>query len=178
MTNPTPSPLNPKKSTSPWVWVGLGCGTAVLLTFGGCIALFGVVSQKAVKELSKPVDQKEAVAELGDTPIYQPSTFNETITKGARLGSSLFPGKMVSAAAFDTSDAPNQVIDWYKQTLSAKGYRKAPGQPTLNSKSVQATFQRQSDGIIVQVDDASTASRKNYTLLLMRMKLPSAKQSP
>ena len=34
VTPPPPS----RRGTSPWVWVGLGCGLLVLLTVGGCIA--------------------------------------------------------------------------------------------------------------------------------------------
>lgn len=177
MTAPSPSPSGPKKSTSPWVWVGLGCVTAVLLTIGGCIALLGVVSKQAVKHFGKTVTPKEALARFGDIPIYQPSTFNAERIKEARLGSSLFPGEMVSSVVFDTSDAPNQVMNWYEQQLSAKGYQRTSKQTMLNSKSAKVTFEKQLESILVEVDDASTGSRKNYTLLLMRMKLPGSKPS-
>ncbi len=179
MTSPNASPSGPKKPRSPWVWVGLGCGTAILLTFGGCVALLGLVGQRAAQEMGKPLNQKEVFAKLGDTPIYQPSTFNETMTKGARIGGSLFPGAMVSTAAFNTKDGPNQIIDWYEQQLSAKGYQKMPGPPNLSSTSTQVSFQKQSESIIVQVQDAAAAnSQKSYTLLLMRMRLPTSKASP
>ncbi|WP_404789002.1 hypothetical protein [Altericista sp. CCNU0014] len=176
MTSPNVSPPGPKRPRSPWVWVGLGCGTALLLTFGGCVLLFGTIGQRAAQEMGKPLDRQEAIAKLGDTPIYQPSTFNETMTKGARLGSSIFPGAMVSAAAFNTSDGPDKVIGWYEQQLAAKGYRRMPEQFNPNGKSKQATFQNKSEGIIVQMDDVAGAagSQKNYTLLLMRMRFSKA----
>jgi hypothetical protein len=178
MTIPNASPSGPKKPRSPWVWVGLGCGTAILLTFGGCVAFLGLVGQRAAQEMGKPLDRKEVLAKLGDTPIYQPSTFNETMTKGARIGSSLFPGQMMSAAAFNTGDTPKQIITWYEQQLSSKGYQKLSEQPSLNRESTQVQFQKQSDGIIVQVQEATATSPKGYTFLLMRMRLPTAKPSP
>ncbi len=178
MTNANVSPSGPKKPRSPWMWVGLGCGVTALLTFGGCVAFLGFVGNRAAQEISKPLNQKEVIAKLGDTPIYQPSTFNEVMTKGARFGSSLFPGEMVSAAAFDTSADPNQVIDWYQQQLSEKGYQKLPGQSNVNSKATQVSFQKGSESIIVQIQEATSAtSPKKYTFLLMRMKPPASKAS-
>jgi hypothetical protein len=177
MTNANPSSSGSKKPRSPWMWVGLGCGVTILLTFGGCVALLGFFGNRAVQEISKPLDQKELLAKLGDAPIYQPSTFNEVMTKGARFGSSLFPGEMFSAAAFDTSDQPNQVIGWYQQQLTERGYQKQPGQSHSDSKITQASFQRGSESIIVQIQEATSAtSPQKYTFLLMRMKPPTAKE--
>jgi hypothetical protein len=177
MTRSNPVPTGPKKSQSPWMWVGIGCGVTALLAFGGCVAFVGFVGQKAAQEMGKPITQKEAIAKLGDVPIYQPSTFSETMTKGAQFGSSLIPGQLISAAvAFETKDDPDKVIGWYKQELAAKGYHQLPKQPTLNSNLTQASFQKESDGILVQVQDSSS-SAKAYMLLLMRMKLPTSKRS-
>jgi hypothetical protein len=177
MTSSNPLPTGPKKSRSPWMWVGLGCGVTALLAFGGCVAFIGVVGQKAAQEMGKPITQKEAIAKLGDVPIYQPSTFNETMTKGAQFGTSLIPGQIVSAAvAFETKDDPERILRWYQQELTAKGYHQLPKQPTLNSNLTQASFQKESDGILVQVQDARGGA-KPYMLLLMRMKLPTSKKS-
>lgn len=159
------------------MWVGLGCGVTILLTFGGCVAFLGFVGNRAAQEISKPLDSKEVLDKLGDTPIYQPSTFNELMTKGARIGGSLFPGVMVSAAAFDTSDEPKQVIDWYQEQLADAGYKKI--QSSSNNQITQAGFQKGSESIIVQVQEATTApSSQKYTFLLMRMKAPASKASP
>jgi hypothetical protein len=172
-----PLPTRSKKSRSPWMWVGIGCGVSALLAFGGCIAFVGFVGQKAAQEMGKPIGQQEAIAKLGDVPIYQPSTFNETMTKGAQFGSSLIPGQIVSAAvAFETQDNPDRIIRWYQQELAAKGYHQLPKQPTLSDNITQASFQKESDGILVQVQNASS-SAKAYMLLLMRMKLPKSKTS-
>jgi hypothetical protein len=160
-----------KKSTSPWIWAGIGCGTAVLLTFGGCIALGLFATQHAVQEFSKPVDSKDAVAKLGNIPIYRPSTFNELITKKKRLETSLFPGIAVSTAAFDTSTPPNQVLNWYEQQLAKKGYR-ATSKKSFSNSLTQVSFQNQTDGIILQVRDFSKSSRKNYSFTLIRVKHP------
>jgi hypothetical protein len=177
MTSSNPIPTGPKKSRSPWMWVGIGCGVTTLLAFGGCVAFLGVVGQKAAQEMGKPITKEDAISKLGDIPIYQPSTFSETMTKGAQFGSSLIPGQIVSAAvAFETQDNPDQVIRWYQQELAAKGYQQLPKQPTLSSNVTQASFQKESDGILVQVQD-SNSSAKAYMLLLMRMKLPNSKQS-
>lgn len=172
------SPSGPRKPRSPWMWVALGCGVSVLLTFGGCVAFLGYVGNRAAQEMRKPLDQKAVLAKLGDTPIYQPSTFNESATKGARIGSSLFPGEMVSAAAFDTSSKPNDIFDWYEQQLTAQGYRRLPEQTFPGSKVTQISFQRQSENIIVQVEEASTDSQKQYTFVLIRVKPPTTKASP
>jgi hypothetical protein len=168
MTNLTPSPLEPKKTTSPWVWVGLGCGTAALIAFGGCVGL-GILSQRAVEEFNKPIDPKEAIAKLGDIPIYQPSTFNELNTKSARFGGSIVPGTLVSAVSFDTSDPPNQVMKWYEQQLTGKGYKKFSN-PTIVGGLTQVSFRKQTEGIMVQTLDASTNARKDYSFTLVRMK--------
>jgi hypothetical protein len=170
MTNLTPSPLGPKKSTSPWVWVGLGCGTAALIAFGGCVGL-GILGQRAVQEFNKPVDPKEAVAKLGDIPIYQPSTFNEMRTKSMRLSTSLFSRKAVSTVAFDTRDPPNQVLTWYEQQFASQGYRASSKQSILKGLT-QVTFQKQTDLILVQAQDSSTSSRKDYWFVLVCMQRP------
>jgi hypothetical protein len=177
MTQSNVSPSEPKKPRSPWMWVGLGCGVTVLLTFGGCMAFLGFVGNRAAQEISKPLDQKEVLDKLGNIPIYQPSTFNEMMTKGVRIGSSLFPGDRFSAAAFDTSDEPKQVIDWYQQQLQAVGYKKI--QSSSDNQITQASFQKGSESIVVQVQEttAATSSQKNM-FLLMRMKAPAAKASP
>jgi hypothetical protein len=160
------------------MWVGLGCGVTALLTFGGCVAFIGVVGQKAAQEMGKPMTKEGAIAKLGDVPIYQPSTFNEAMTKGAQFGTSLIPGQIISAAvAFETKDNPDRVRSWYQQALAAKGYHQLPKQPTLNSNITQASFQKESDGILVQIQDSSSGV-KAYTLLLMRMKLPKSNKSP
>jgi hypothetical protein len=158
------------------MWVGIGCGLTTLLAFGGCVAFLGIVGQKAAREMGKPVTQKEAIAKLGDVPIYQPSTFDETMTKGAQFGSSLIPAQIVSAAvAFETKDDPDKIIGWYQQELAAKGYHQLPKQPTLNSNLTQASFQKESDAVLVQVQESSRSANA-YTLLLMRMKLPKSKE--
>jgi hypothetical protein len=176
MTSSNPIPTGPKKSRSPWMWVGIGCGVTTLLAFGGCVAFLSVVGQKAAQEMGKPITKEDAIAKLGDIPIYQPSRFNETMTKGAQFGSSLIPGQIVSAAvAFETQDNPERVIRWYQQALAAKGYHQLPKQPTFNSDLTQASFQKESDGILVQVQD-SRSSAKAYMLLLMRMRLSNAKK--
>jgi hypothetical protein len=177
MTSSNPMPSRPKKGRSPWIWVGLGCGLTALLAFGGCVALLGIVGQKAAREMGKPLTQKDALAKLGDIPIYQPSTFDELMTKGAQIGSSLVPGGFIAgSAAFDTNDEPAKVLAWYQQALTAKGYHQLPNQPTFNSNLTQASFQKESDSILVQVQDASKGTHK-YTFLLMRMKLPKSKAS-
>jgi hypothetical protein len=168
MTNLTPSPLGPKKSTSPWVWVGLGCSIAALIAFGGCVGL-GILGQHAVEEFKKPVDPKEAIAKLGDIPIYQPSTFNELLTKSTRLSTSVVPGKMFSPVAFDTSDPPSQVLTWYEQQLVNKGYRATARQSIIKGLT-QVTFRKQTESILVQVQDSSTSSGKNSSFVLMRTK--------
>jgi hypothetical protein len=170
MTNSTPPPPNRQKSTSPWVWVGLGCGTAMLITVGGIVTI-GLLTQRAFKEFSKPVTSQEAVAKLGNVPIYQPSTFDEIRTKSMRLSTSLFSGKTVSTAAFDTSDPPNQVMTWYEQQLANKGYRASTRQSILKNLT-QVTFQKQTDLILVQTQDSSTSSRKDYWFVLMRLQRP------
>jgi hypothetical protein len=177
MTNLTPSPLGPKKSTSPWVWVGLGCGTAALIAFGGCVGL-GILGQHAVEEFNKPVNPKEAIAKLGDIPIYQPSTFNELDTKSVRFGGSIVPGAFVSIVSFDTSDPPNKVMKWYEQKLADKGYRKisVPSVPNGLAGLTQVHFQKQAEGIMVQTMDASTNSRKDYSFTLARTKRSTSKQ--
>jgi hypothetical protein len=169
MSDFTPPPPKTGKSTSPWGWVGIGCGTALLLTFGGCVAIGLIATQRAVEEFRKPVDSKTALAKLKDVPIYKPSTFNELKTKGARLGASMVPvGATMDAVAFDTSDPPSKVMSWYEQQFTSKGYRATPRQSIINGIT-QISFQNQTQAVLVQARDLSTKSRKDYSFILIRV---------
>ncbi len=150
--------------------MGLGCGTALLITIGG-LATLGLLTQHAVKEFSKPVTSKDAVAKLGDVPIYKPSTFDELRTKSMRLSTSLFSGKTVSTVAFDTSDPPDQVLTWYEHQFADRGYRTSSRQSILKGLT-QVSFQKQTESILLQVQDSSRGSRKDYWFVLMRMQRP------
>jgi hypothetical protein len=172
MSDFKPSPPKTGKSTSPWIWVGIGCGTAALLTFGGCVAIGLIATQRAVEEFRKPVDSKSALAKLDDVPIYKPSTFNELKTKGARLGASIVPvGATMDTVAFDTSDPPHKVIRWYEQQFASKGYRATPNQAVIGGVT-QVSFQNKTQAVVVQARDDSTKSRKDYGFILIRMKYP------
>jgi hypothetical protein len=171
MANLTPSPLGPKKSTSPWVWVGLGCGTAALIAFGGIVTI-GLMTQRAVQEFNKPINSKETIAKLGDIPIYQPSTFDEMGTKGSRLGTAFLPKEMLFTAAFDTSDPPDKVLDWYEHQFSNKGYR-ATSRQIIFKVLTQVDFQKdRTERITLQVQETGTKSRRKTSFVLMRMNYP------
>lgn len=174
MSNFTPPPPKTGKSTSPWVWVGIGCGTAALLTFGGCVAIGLIATQHAVEEFRKPVDSKTALAKLANVPIYKPSNFNELKTKEARLGTSIVPvvpAGALDTVAFDTSDPPSKVMSWYEQQFASKGYRATPRQSLLNGM-IQVRFENQAENVVVQARDLGINSKKDYTFVLIRMKRP------
>jgi hypothetical protein len=172
MTNLTPSPLGPKKSTSPWVWVGLGCGTAALIAFGGIVTI-GLMTQRAVQEFTKPINSKETIAKLGGIPIYQPSTFDEMGTKSSRLGTTFLPKDMKErflTAAFVTNDPLDKVLDWYEHQFSDRGYR-ATSRQIIFKVLTQVDFRRnKTERITLQVQETGTRSRKKTSFLLMRMK--------
>jgi hypothetical protein len=60
-------PVEPKKKTSPWLYVGIGCGVLLLLGIGGTVAavMFGVSKFKELKEdMANPVARTEKAKKL------------------------------------------------------------------------------------------------------------------
>lgn len=172
----TPIPKQPKKR-SPFFWVIIVCSGLVLLAFGGCIVGLGMLGQRVYKEVGKPLNQEEILANLGDIPIYQPSTFNTTLSRGAQVGGSFIPGqKSFTAAAFDVSGEPAQIVGWYDEQMRSLEYQ--PVQVDTDDASLQQiAFQKDDQFVIVQVNDALLKQTGQYSLLLIRMEINDLEKS-
>ncbi|MFL5347833.1 MAG: hypothetical protein ACJ8AT_23840 [Hyalangium sp.] len=60
-------PVEQKKKTSPWLYVGIGCGVLLLLGIGGTVAavMFGVSKIKEMKEdMANPITRTERVKKM------------------------------------------------------------------------------------------------------------------
>lgn len=149
---------------SPWVLAGIGClGVAAL----GVVAIGGVgfmVSKTMREELKKPVD-KEALLTALKLPIHPKARFNEELTRGMRAGTVMatkFTMMELTMAAFSVDAPLAEVKDWYKKTLSEKGY-------TLKSETQEKTqkLSFEQGEYLVTVDLIEPSS-----LMLMRLKVP------
>jgi hypothetical protein len=115
-----------KKRRSPWMFVGLGCGTlTVLMIVLSVVALKGLVNNMQ-QELNKPFDKKAAVAAMGGLPEYPGATLDEKQSKAQRTTAALLKrilgAKEVSVLAYQTDDNEAKVMDWYTQKLEKAGY--------------------------------------------------------
>lgn len=148
---------------SPWVIAGIGClGVAAL----GVVGIGGVgllVSKSVTEEMNKPVD-KEALLKQLDLPLYPKAELDVPLTQKMRAGTIVatkWAKLEMTAATFTHSASQTEVLDWYKKTLTEKGYvLKAEGQKKAS------TQQFVDKDYLVTVDVTPTL------LMLTRMKSP------
>ena len=159
----TPPPP-PAARRSPWLWVALGCGGAVLLGFVGCASISAVFMNRMKTEMSKPLDKAAIKKGLKDTPIYPGATLDENGTKGAHVGIGLFKGmggkageviNSMEIAAFKTPDSADKILAWYDTTLTKDGYKQVRSQQSPVSGGEQHSYQRGSDVVMVQIPQST-----------------------
>lgn len=121
-----PPPPPPRQGRSPWLWVGLGCGLLVLLTFGGCVAATLLVGNRMQEEMRRaekePLTEQQVRAALRPVPIYPGAKVDIPETKMLRVVTktvggftrALTRGKMtMEMAVFRAPAPPDKVIGWY-----------------------------------------------------------------
>jgi hypothetical protein len=153
-----------KTPTSTRIWFAIA-GTLIFLTFSSCAALIGFISYTTSQTVSKPINQQTALTQLGNFPIYQPSTFDELTSRGTSLGASVLPG--TKAIAFTTPDPAQKILTWYEQKLPNLGYEKYQDQKQFGT--TQISFRKKSEILIVQVQEPTN---KTTRFNLMRMNIP------
>jgi len=173
---PPPPPDAGRRSTSPWVYVGVGCLALVLLVMGG----IGFMVWKFSRMITAPVDKQEVLRSLGPVPVYPKATFDEMTTKIANTTGSLMKGalggKTMVGAAFRAPAAPNTVITWYDAQLFKQNYHVIrTRQNTVNP--VEGQSQRQyfktGEAVIVQAqpapEDKGASGGDNSLVMVMRI---------
>jgi len=173
---PPPPPDAGRRSTSPWVYVGVGCLALVLLVMG----LIGFAVWKVSRMITAPVDKQEVLRSLGPVPVYPKATFDETTTKIANATGSLMKGalggKSMTGAAFRVPAAPKTVIAWYDTQLYQKSYHIIrTRQNTVNAAEGQSQRQyfKQGEAVIVQAqpapEDRGASGGDNSLVMVMRI---------
>ena len=160
----TPPPP-PAARRSPWLWVALGCGGAVLLGFVGCASISAVFMNRMKTEMAKPLDKSAIMKGLKDTPLYPGATLDENGTKGAHVGIGLFKGmggkageviNSMEVAAFKTPDSSDKILAWYDTTLTSKGFKPVRSQQSPVSGGEQRSYLRGNDIVMVQIPQTSS----------------------
>jgi hypothetical protein len=171
-------PMAPKKQKSPWFYVGMGCLGLFVLSLGTCVTIGVVATNKFKTEMGKPLDKETIKQEMAGIPEYPNATLDETATKGARtamgMASFLMQGKKMSMAAYDTKDAPSDIIAWYEPKMLEAGYETSDANSTqlkkmginTSRKGVVRMFIK--DQEMVQVQGQQGSKEKNV-LVLLRM---------
>ena len=186
--NPAPSPFGgpngayvppppPPSKKSPWLFVGLGCGLLILLSFGGCVLLLGSVGKNIAAEMKKPLDTKAVLADLGDIPKYPDAQLSENMTKAQRavFGNAIMKAAMKGnepkVAAFQTKDGVDKVLTWYDKAMDKAGYEPAASTkfPNMgNGSADQKQYRKGADGVVVQVQrNTADETGKNPTLIVV-----------
>ncbi len=168
----TYTPPPPKRGMSPWAWVGIGCGTFLLLGFVGC----GIIGYKFTQALNNAMSPEESVKaiEAAQIPLYPGATLDPAATKAAGgvmgLMGGLSGGKMKMAmAAFRCPDGSDKVMSFYNQKLIAAGYteRVSPSSPNIrNARQIQFT---RGDAMAMVQTQAPEGNDKGCVLVLAHM---------
>ena len=165
----TPPPPPPSSKKSPWLYVGLGCGALILLSFGGCV-LAGVALKNT---LTKPVDLAAAKASMGDTPVYPGSKLDETFTRaGGFVGMAMkaaVHAETSAVAGYSSPDPISKVFPYFESQLKKEGYTQVP------SKSEQIEMFQKSDDLISVQQSGATSKSGNAVFWVMRFHGPNMK---
>ena len=144
-----PPPPPPKRGLSPWAWVGIGCLTLTLLSFGGCVAFGLFAANRFQQAMKQPVNERDVVASLGGVPVYPGSKLDVETTKAIRATFGLVGGVSggrvrFDAGVFSAPAPPDKVIAWYDNKLKAGGWKSLPKPPSgFNSSQANISEQRQ-----------------------------------
>jgi hypothetical protein len=168
----TYTPPPPKRGMSPWAWVGIGCGSFLLLGFVGC-GIAGYKLTQAMNNAMSPEESEKAIVVAG-IPLYPGATIDPAATKAAggvmSLMGGMTGGKMKMAmAAYRCPDESDKVISFYNQKLIAAGYseRVSPSPPNVRSaRQVQFT---KGDAMAMVQTQAPEGNDKGCVLVLAHM---------
>lgn len=147
----------PQSKRFPWLWVILGCGSLVLVTFVGCVAGSIFIGSRVYRETQKPVVESEVLEGLGDIPVYEPSQLDPAQTRALRASTVFVPGAIdkVHHAAFTTPDSREEVVSWYKTQLSNQGYELSSNNTQIGDLLSQFHFQKGRNFLLLQLQPPS-----------------------
>lgn len=163
-----PPPPAPRRARSPWMFVGIGCGTLALLF----VVTVAIVANKFVgtmrEEMKKPLNITETKKAMGDVPEYQNATLDETMTKAQRATTSILKMSLqasdVALLAYRTEDKPDRVIDWYADQMEKRGYKEASN---FNTAGVaQGQYRKGSEAVMVQCQPDKAHEGDAYIIVM------------
>ncbi len=177
----TPHPPAPgRRGRSPWLWVGAGCGLLLLLTFGGCAALFYVVGRQAGETARQPLTRQQVLRSLGGTPIYPGAQVDlplskrlRTVSETANKFTGLFSGGKAKTGigVFRVPAPPDKVMGWYDARF--EGWRKVEASRPLGAGEGTVTitdtrrYLRGDRQVLVQVGRAKGSDKGAYLILFV-----------
>ncbi|MFY7951932.1 MAG: hypothetical protein ACOVT5_05450 [Armatimonadaceae bacterium] len=166
----TPPPV-PRRGLSPWAWVGIGCGGLTLLGFGGCAVLVWNVTSQVRTEMAKPFVESEAIASIGDIPLYPDAKIDAMGTKAARGGlialRRMIPADRQGVLALRTVDPDEKIVNWYQAELQKLGYKKRDMQER-SGRNNQVAWVRDKAMAMVQIQHDRKKDEIEKLIILMR----------
>ncbi len=171
-------PPPPPSRKSPWLFVGLGCGLLMLLSFGGCILFVGNLGKNIAADMQKPLDKKAVMASMGDVPMYPDAPLSEMMTKAQRsvfnnpLMKGAMKGNTMEVAAFETKDSAEKVGEWYDKAMDKAGYEpmKSTKMPNMgNGSAEQKQYRKGADAVLIQAQPSKGSSSAATTIVIVRM---------
>ncbi len=158
----------PRKSRSPWVYVGLGCGGLAVLSFAGCVAAGIVIANKAKQEMSRPISEASIKQGLGSVPVYPNAQLDVNTTHGVNIAMPMLRKEFSAqddgtTGVFRTEDSMDKVMSWYEKKLSAIGFKE------ISTASQLTCFQKGTELVGLQ-ETASAKSEKGTAFTLFDFK--------
>ena len=184
-----PPAQQPRRGTSPWLWVGLGCLLLSLLTIGGCFAVIAVVGNRVTRDMkeaqNKPLTEQEVRASLQAVPIYPGARVDIPASKQVRVVTKSvggFAGVLSGGAikmemgVFTAPAPPEKVIRWYDTQLKdwkkvENAQRRDMGQENVSITDAR-TYSRGDKQILVQVGRRAQEKERSHLFLFLMTGIP------
>ncbi len=178
------------RGRSPWLYVGLGCGLLVLLSFVGCLVAGKKIADGFSASAKQPFDAPKAVAALKTEgiPVYPGATVNEEMSKALRATFSVFEGfpgmssMKFNSVAFTSPGTDEEIADWYDKKLPAAGWKASTAKSPYSGNGANVRIQHQyikgTTQLLVQIGDAKgkNADADKRSLMLTEIKgIPAGK---
>lgn len=171
-----PPPAPARTGRSPWLWIGLGCGLLVLLTFGGCALSVFLIGKQVAREQKRPITRQGVLQSVRPIPVYPGAQVDLEQSKALRAGGSVVSlfslGKVrTEMAAFVTPAPPEKVIAWYDSKMAdwqrVKNTRRSAPMGASPQGGEMRQYQRGDKQALVQVRKVSGQGQERSLLVLM-----------
>lgn len=169
-----------RRGRSPWLWVGLGCGLLLLVTFGGCAAFVYVVGKRAAEAVDRPLSKQQVIEALQKTPVYPGAQVDLPTSKQmlvvseiANKTTGLVSGGKIKTGigAFSVPAPPDKIIAWYDTQFAGWQKTNARSQPGLTNDTINVSASRQyargGKQVQVQVGRRSGQEKESHLVLIV-----------